>query len=177
MRAVALKCDTPGARRYARSLSADGRALLKLLSLEHYELSLVLTSDSAIRALNRCFLGKDRATDVLSFPQLECFADRTAQTPLDPNMPAPLGDLVISIDTARRQAEQLGIAPESRLRTLLIHGLLHLVGYDHENSRADARRMFAKERELAASLTLHKKGPRAKRSAGRFESAESSVEF
>ena len=63
-----------------------------------------------------------------------------------------LGDVVISLDTARRQARRLGVAPAARLRTLLVHGLLHLLGYDHERSPAEARRMFARERELAAAL-------------------------
>jgi rRNA maturation RNase YbeY len=63
-----------------------------------------------------------------------------------------LGDVVISLDTARRQARRLGVAPAARMRTLLVHGLLHLLGYDHERSPAEARRMFARERELAAAL-------------------------
>jgi rRNA maturation RNase YbeY len=64
----------------------------------------------------------------------------------------PLGDIVISIDTALRQARQLHVTPDDRIRTLLIHGLLHLLGYDHERSASEARRMFARERELAAAL-------------------------
>jgi len=154
MRAVAVRCDTPGARPYMRRVSADARTLLKLLSLDHCELSLVLTGDSAIRELNRAFRGKDHSTDVLSFPQLEeCFVDGTEQAaPPYKTIPPPLGDVVISIDTALRQAERLGITPESRLRILLIHGVLHLLGYDHERARTDARRMFARERQLAADL-------------------------
>jgi probable rRNA maturation factor len=154
MRAVALKCEAAGARRYVRAVSADARRLLKLLSVDYYELSLVLTGDSPIRELNRAFRGKDRSTDVLSFPQLDnCGVTRPEQAAAQhKNAPAPLGDVVISVDTALRQAERLGVTPESRLRTLLIHGVLHLLGYDHEKSRADARRMFARERELAAIL-------------------------
>ncbi len=64
----------------------------------------------------------------------------------------PLGDVVISIDTALRQARELGVSPAARLRTLLIHGFLHLLGHDHERSVAEARRMFARERRLAARL-------------------------
>jgi len=160
MRAVAVKCDTPRARRYIRGVSADARALLKLLSLDGYELSLVLTGDSAIRELNHSLRGKDHSTDVLSFPQLEeCLVDGTELAAPYPKAIQPLlGDVVISIDTALRQAERLRVTPESRLRTLLIHGVLHLLGYDHERSRADARRMFAGERELAAALASREKG-------------------
>jgi len=154
MRAVAVKCETPGARRYLRSVRADARALLKLLSLNNHELSLVLTGDSAIQQLNRAFRGKDRPTDVLSFPQIEHSFAETAENaaPHHKTMPSALGDVVISVDTALRQAEQLGITPQSRMRALLIHGLLDLLGYDHERSRADARRMFSRERELTATL-------------------------
>ncbi|MGH7915299.1 MAG: rRNA maturation RNase YbeY, partial [Candidatus Binataceae bacterium] len=70
-----------------------------------------------------------------------------------------LGDIIISVDTARRQARRLGLAPAARMRTLLVHGLLHLLGYDHERSTAEARRMFARERELAAALQCAS-GPR-----------------
>jgi rRNA maturation RNase YbeY len=160
MRAVAVKCAAANARRYISAVRADARALLKLLSVDNYELSVVLTGDSPIRELNRAFRGKDRPTDVLSFPQLDnCGAARTEHAAAHyENMPAPLGDVVISVDTVLRQAERLGITPESRLRTLLIHGVLHLLGYDHEKSRADARRMFARERELAAILPSRDNG-------------------
>jgi len=117
------------------------------------ELSLTLTSDASIRALNRDYRKKDRATDVLSFSQIE---ERDGAPP-DPRAirngeGMPLGDVVISIDTALVQARDYGIEPAERLRTLLIHGFLHLLGYDHERSPAEARKMFARERELAAKI-------------------------
>jgi rRNA maturation RNase YbeY len=124
------------------------------MRVDRYELSLLLTGDADIRELNRTFRGKDRPTDVLSFPQLEeCFAGgmEESERHFHP-MRSTLGDVVISVDTALRQAEQLGIRPESRLLALLIHGVLHLLGYDHERSPAEARRMFARERELFAAL-------------------------
>jgi probable rRNA maturation factor len=159
MRAVALKCEAPGARRYRSAVSADARRLLKLLSVDNCELSLVLTGDSPIRELNRNFRGKDCSTDVLSFSQLEGDAALGPEpaAAYDHAMRTTLGDVVISMDTAKRQAEQLGITLESRLRSLLIHGVLHLLGYDHERSRAEARRMFALERELATNLSSAKK--------------------
>jgi len=134
--------------------------LLKLLSLDNYELSLVLTGDAPIRELNRVFRGKNHSTDVLSFPQLDNCAQARPEhaTAHDETMPATLGDVVISVDTALRQAERLGVTPGSRLRSLLIHGVLHLLGYDHEKSRAEAHRMFARECELAAILMSGEKG-------------------
>ena len=167
---VALKCEARRARRYIRGVRADARALLKLLSLQSYELSLVLTGDSAIRELNRVFRNQDRSTDVLSFPQLEDLIAERIKKPARhaKAIPATLGDVVVSIETAARQAENQGITCESRLRALLIHGLLHLLGYDHETSHAEARRMFSKERELLAALARHEAN---RSSAGRTQGA------
>ena len=114
----------------------------------------MLVSDSAMQRLNRDFRAKDQPTDVLSFPQLE----ENGEVPSSVRSggadapPLALGDVVISFDTARRQARELGQDVAARIRTLLIHGLLHLLGYDHERSVAEARRMFAREHELAAML-------------------------
>jgi probable rRNA maturation factor len=161
---VVLRCETVRGRSYARGLRADARRVLSAAGLARAELSIVLADDRAIRALNRDFRGKDRATDVLSFSQLEQ-AGAPAPAPLAPDGCAEqlLGDVVISIDTALAQARRMRIVPAARLRTLLIHGLLHLLGYDHERSPADARRMFARERELAAALAAGGGAHRPKR--------------
>jgi probable rRNA maturation factor len=126
---------------------------MKASGLPDCELSLTLTSDASIRALNRDYRNRDRATDVLSFSQIE---ERDSEPP-DPRAVAnthgmPLGDIVISIETALVQAREYEVAPAERLRTLLIHGFLHLLGYDHERSPADTRKMFARERELATIM-------------------------
>jgi rRNA maturation RNase YbeY len=110
----------------------------------------------AIRDLNRDYRGKDQPTDVLSFSQIDeiesnelPFSEQAAGIERPPRT---LGDIVIALDTASRQAAALALPVAARLRTLLIHGLLHLLGYDHERSSAEARRMFARERALAAQL-------------------------
>jgi len=115
----------------------------------------MIVGDNKIRQINREFREKDQATDILSFPQFDSARELkrklAAVTPGAP--PLALGDVVISIDTAQRQARALGdksAAP--RIRTLLIHGVLHLMGYDHERSIAQARRMFAREHDLAALM-------------------------
>jgi probable rRNA maturation factor len=95
------------------------------------ELSLSLVSDRQMRTLNRKWRGKDRATDVLSFPQHG----------------RSIGDIVISLDTARRQARQGGWSVAAELRRLLAHGLLHCLGHDHDTLAA-ARRMARAERRL-----------------------------
>jgi probable rRNA maturation factor len=96
------------------------------------ELSIALVTDREMRSLNFRWRKQDRPTDVLSFPLAE---------------PGILGDVVVSIDTARRQAKDGGWPLAAELRRLLAHGVLHCRGYDHE-SPADARRMAAAERRL-----------------------------
>jgi probable rRNA maturation factor len=150
---VEFRCDASKGRRYSSALKRDALALMKAAGLPDCELSLTLTSDESIRALNRDYRKKDRATDVLSFSQIE----ERDSTPPDPRTIAntkgmPLGDVVISVETALAQSREYGVKPSERLRTLLIHGFLHLLGYDHERSPAAARKMFARERELAAIM-------------------------
>jgi probable rRNA maturation factor len=105
------------------------------------EVSVLLTTDRAIRRLNREYRGKDKATDVLSFP-----ADRLAQ-----KGEKIAGDLAISVDTARRQSAAQGHLLATELKVLILHGLLHLAGYDHE---ADNGRMARRELALRAQLGL-----------------------
>lgn len=104
------------------------------------EVSVLLTTDRAIRRLNRDFRGKDKATDVLSFPAEAGFVDA-----------AIAGDLAISVPTARKQAAAQGHALRVELKVLLLHGLLHLAGYDHE---ADTGQMARREQKLRAQLGL-----------------------
>jgi probable rRNA maturation factor len=150
---VEFRCATARGRESAKRLLADAERLLSVAGLPDCELSLTLTSDRAIRALNRDYRGIDSSTDVLSFSQLE----ESGAAPLDPRALRSLsgvllGDVVISIDTALRQAREYRVTPAGRLRRLLIHGFLHLLGYDHERSPTDARRMFTRERALAAKI-------------------------
>jgi rRNA maturation RNase YbeY len=150
--AVEFRCAVARGNAYAPRLRADAARLLELTRLDHCELSLTLTSDRAIRELNRDFRHMDAATDVLSFSQLED-SEAASELPQIPDFPcAPLGDIVISIDTALAQAREFRVDPAARLRTLLVHGFLHLLGYDHERSPAAARRMFARQRRLEARL-------------------------
>ncbi len=135
----------------ARRLGRAARRLLGALRLESFELSLVLVSDRVMHELNRRWRGKDRPTDVLAFPQREsAVRGRRARdaTPTD----ALLGDVVISVDTARRQAAERNHSLATEAERLLVHGLLHLAGYDHERSLAEAHRMQRKERALLRAL-------------------------
>jgi probable rRNA maturation factor len=127
----------------ATRVGRRGRRLLDALRLPSAELSLVLVSDAVMRRLNREWRGADRPTDVLSFAQAEGQGGAPAGL---------LGDVVISVDTARRQAQERAAPLACELDRLLIHGVLHLLGYDHERSPAEARRMQRRERALARRL-------------------------
>jgi probable rRNA maturation factor len=166
---VALRVACARARGYARALRADADRLLSALGLRRAELSVIVVDDPTIQGLNREFRGTDFPTDVLSFSQIEEIGPNASN--LDQLLVGLrgtiLGDVVISIDTALRQASQYRITPAVRLRTLLIHGTLHLIGYDHERSRGDARRMFARERELAKALARGATGRRVAKTTTR----------
>lgn len=118
--------------------------MLKNLNLPDAELSVLFVGDRAMRTLNRQYRGKDRTTDVLSFSLRE-----GRFKGVQPDM---LGDIVISVPTARSQALAAGLTLQQELERLLVHGLLHLVGYDHERCAADARTMQVKERSLLKRL-------------------------
>lgn len=137
--AVLLQLAHPRALRHARRLRALARRFLEQLGLEGRELSLSLVGDRAIRRLNRTWRRIDRPTDVLSFP--------AGDPPRGAPRPWPLGDVVISLDTAARAAEERGCPVEDELARYLAHGLLHLLGDDHARP-AEARRMAAREDAL-----------------------------
>jgi probable rRNA maturation factor len=101
----------------------------------------LLVGDRRMRNLNRAYRGKDSTTDVLSFSQLEGESS--------PNNTAELGDIVISLAQASRQASERGNTLNQEIELLLIHGLLHLIGYDHEINRYQGKKMKAVEKELA----------------------------
>lgn len=96
--------------------------------IEAFELSLLLTDDRQVQSLNRDFRGKDQATNVLSFA---FFDDETH--PDIPGQPAQLGDIVIAFETTAREADERGIPLKDHLFHLCIHGVLHLLGYDHQD--------------------------------------------
>ena len=104
------------------------------------EISIVLVDDPQIAVLNEKYLSRQGPTNVIAFAMREGeFSHLTPQL---------LGDVVISMQTAAAEARIAGVSLERRFRELLIHGILHLFGYDHERSEAEARRMDARSRKL-----------------------------
>jgi probable rRNA maturation factor len=134
----------PSERTLARFL-ARAQAAVRLRG----EVSVLLTTDAAMRKLNRRFRGKDKATDVLSFPT----SDPSQVSKTRPGAPISrvAGDLAISVETARRQCVEHGHALAMEMKILILHGLLHLNGFDHEN---DAGEMARWERALRTRLGL-----------------------
>lgn len=121
----------------AKRLVALAESFAETLKLKPSELSLSLVRDPAIRALKQQYFGIDAATDVLSFPAGDFPGPG----------PAPLGDIVISLETARRAAKDFDSTYEHELALYLAHGLLHLLGHDHQ-VKAEARKMERLERKL-----------------------------
>jgi probable rRNA maturation factor len=127
------------------ALRKVAQRILDALGCPEAEVSVTIVGDRSIRTLNRDYLGRDKATNVISFAMQEGEFGS-----INPDV---LGDVVISADTAAREAEEAGESFLSRLYFLLLHGILHITGYDHERSgEAEAARMEAKEREIFALL-------------------------
>jgi probable rRNA maturation factor len=123
------------------------RAAAKILSALGYtesELSILVVDDEEMREINRDYRDVDTSTDVLSFPMHEGEFGDVA--------PELLGDVVISAPMAAAMAEEQGCPPSQVMDLLLVHGILHLAGYDHERSEDDAARMFRKTVEILRDL-------------------------
>jgi rRNA maturation RNase YbeY len=110
--------------------------LLAFLRLQDKDLSILFTDNQGIQEYNRRFFGKDRPTNVISFGYETSFAGEV------------LGDLVISLERAREESEQSGVPFYERVFALIIHGVLHVLGFDHENGVKEARRMRYREKKL-----------------------------
>ena len=132
----------------SRQVRAIGERMLRFLEREDSELSVLLTNDAYIHILNREHRGKDRPTDVLAFQQ-EPEGDEDQQ-PGNP-MNQLLGDVVISLDTAQRQARSRRRTLLDEVSFLLAHGILHLVGYDHQDDAEEARMNAMTKRLIRAA--------------------------
>lgn len=115
------------------------------------EIAVRLTDDAEVQALNRDFRGKDRPTNVLSFPQVQ--ADLLVSLANSDDGEILLGDIVLALETCAREAEEKGIALADHATHLIVHGTLHLVGYDHMDD-ASATAMEAMEVKALASLGI-----------------------
>ncbi|MBV8491794.1 MAG: rRNA maturation RNase YbeY, partial [Candidatus Eremiobacteraeota bacterium] len=145
----------------ARALRRTMQSLLSAVDEKNSSISVTLVDDPTIQGINREHRGKDKPTDVLSFPlnpedlgaaeSLKGSAPPAARPPKGP--PKLLGDIVISIDTARRQAADYDAPLQLEIYRLLIHGLLHVLGHDHMEPEERAA-MESEERRLAAAIEM-----------------------
>jgi probable rRNA maturation factor len=116
------------------------------LECSHAELSILIVDDAEIEALNQKYLNRYGPTNVIAFPmRTGRFSDIT---------PYLLGDVVISIETAAREGDRSGISQEERFTQLLVHGILHLLGYDHEKTEEEAENMEKKSKEILKTLKV-----------------------
>lgn len=122
-----------------------GRAVAAVLPGDDRSLDVVLTNDAEMRSINREWRGKDKPTNVLSFP--------SAPQPVPDGEVAHLGDLVLAWETVAQEAQAAGKSPADHVTHLVVHGTLHLLGFDHEDE-AEAEVMEAKETAILASLGL-----------------------
>jgi len=125
---------------YPKRIKQTAQVILNALDCPDGELSILIVDDLQMEVLNSKYLDRSGTTNVISFPMQEGdFSNITPQL---------LGDVVISIETAYKEGEIAGISMEERFTQLLAHGILHLFGYDHENSKEEADRMEKKSNEL-----------------------------
>lgn len=115
--------------------------------LKNVEMSILFVSDKKMKELNLNFRGKDKTTDVLSFPQYSMEEIKKGRSKIFQASPL-LGDIVINLQQAKRQAEERKISLYEEVYQLLIHGFLHLIGYDHEKNKYHERKMKRLEKEL-----------------------------
>lgn len=124
--------------------------ILTILKYPDFDLGVLLTNNKTIQIYNRDYRNKDCPTDILSFPfypELKAGARIRAYTPDEKN----LGDLIISLETVKKDAEKHAVTFEQRLQKILVHGVCHLLGYDHIEDH-DWRRMRAKEGYILKKL-------------------------
>ena len=122
------------------------------LAHEHLLVSLVMADDEEVQALNKQWRAKDKPTNVLSFPMLG--REEVLAAAGHPGAPGMLGDMILAHGVCTREAADKGIPVETHAAHLMIHGLLHLAGYDHETGEADATEMEALETKALALLGI-----------------------
>jgi len=144
MNIIEVSCRGVEEPRWLTRLRTFGEHVLERLDIDGWEVSLLLCDDGVITELNSRYRGKDTATDVLSFPQGWFGLPRE-----NGRGPKPAGDVVISMETLRRQARQYDTGEEEELKRLLVHGILHLNGMTHDG---DDRSMLELQEKILNSL-------------------------
>lgn len=154
MRDVAIEAPWPSPPDWTELTERAAATLAEVapeLANPRLSVSILFTDDAEVHELNREWRGKDKPTNVLSFPMLER-ADLLALAPGGP--PELLGDIALALETCTREAADKGLTLEQHATHLIIHGMLHLAGHDHETSPEDARAMERLEIKALALLGI-----------------------
>lgn len=155
MNEVEVSLEGVGAAPWIESARGFALAVLDRLEKRDWDLSLLFCDDAFIRGLNRQYRDKDEPTDVLSFEQGQEYRDP------DGTLRFLAGDIVISLDSLRRNALEFATTPDMELRRLIVHGILHLSGMDHENNDPAEPMLVLQEsilRELGATIGFEVEG-------------------
>jgi probable rRNA maturation factor len=128
-----------GRKIQSQAAKEPAQRALAAIGAQSANVTIVFVSDAAMRKLNKQFRGKNSATDVLSFPY--------APEPFEKEPELNLGEIVISVETAAAQAKENGLSFSHELQQLVLHGLLHLSGYDHETDNGEMNRLELKLRK------------------------------
>jgi len=142
---ILLKNQQKAIQLNEKRIKKTAECVLKHLKISDHELSILFLDNKGITAINKKYLGRDQPTNVISFSLREGeFGDINPQV---------LGDVVISVEKAHEQALGKGTKLEEEITFLLIHGILHLLGYDHEGKRSEREKMRKKEKEVYQFVT------------------------
>jgi len=135
-----------------KQIEKDAQKILDLLNYSDFDLGIWLTTNPSIRAYNKRYRDKDKPTDILSFPnhpELKAGERINVVTEDDKNV----GDIIISLEYVKKDAEKLGVTFEQRMKRLLVHGICHLLGYDHIED-SDYEVMHKKEMALLKKIEI-----------------------
>jgi len=130
-----------------KQIQEKAKAVLNALDCPDGELSILIVDDPQIAVFNKQYLNRKGPTNVIAFPMRD--------GPYGNITPQLLGDVVISVETADREGKRVGSSMEERFTQLLVHGILHLLGYDHETSDQDAQEMEEKSKEILKLISFH----------------------
>ncbi len=159
---IDVQCNRKRYKIDTRKLATLARFICRQLGLPRHDLGVALVESDAIKRLNKEFRRKNKATDVLSFPQIEWDKPRrVGAAPVPRRRGAPpesLGDVVISMPEAKANAMEIGQPLDREVAFLLVHGILHLCGHDHMVA-ADEKRMLTEQRKLMRLMTDRPRGP------------------
>ncbi|MEO8878444.1 MAG: rRNA maturation RNase YbeY [Polyangiaceae bacterium] len=150
---VHLVVETRAVVLSSRTITTRATRMLAAVQMQKAELSIVLTGDKQIHKLNKDYRGKDRPTDVLAFAMREGEFGAISPDEARGKVGELLGDVIVSLATAARQARERGVAPLDEVTMLIAHGILHLLGWDHETAAKDRAMRKETDRLVAAATS------------------------